>query len=139
MNLHRNLFLFLLLTAALLGGCRTVPTAPPPPDNTKYTIENTGKFVLLDQTMQTFISCTGLQERFLPDGRLEIVANVKNREDRLLKVQANCVFKDEQGFSTGDETPFQTLTLPGNATQAVKFTSANNLARNFTIRVRQPL
>jgi len=139
MNSQRYIIVSLLLAIATFSGCQTGPVPPPPPDSTKYTIENTGKFVLLDQTMQSFISCTGLQERVLPDGRLEIVANVKNRENTPMKVQVNCVFKDEQGFSTGDETPFQTLTLPGNATLAVKFTSANNLARNFTVRARQPL
>ena len=28
------------------------------------------------------MTCTGLQQRWLPDGRLEVVANVKNRESR---------------------------------------------------------
>ena len=86
-----------------LGGCATEPGPFTPQDTTKYTVENTEKFVLLDKPTQTSITCTGLQERTLPDGRLEIVANVKNREDRRIQVQIGCVFKDEQGFSTGDE------------------------------------
>ena len=73
----------------------------------------------------------------LPDGRLEVIANVKNREARRIQVQANCVFKDEQGFSTGDETPFQNLILAENSTEAVRFTSMNTNARKYTIRVRQ--
>jgi hypothetical protein len=67
---------------------------------------------------------TGLQERVLADGRLEVVANVKNRENRRIEVQINCVFKDDQGFY-GDETPFQTLILAEYATEAVRFTAAN--------------
>ena len=73
----------------------------------------------------------------LGDGRLEVVANVKNRESRRIQVQINCVFKDEQGFSTGDETPFQTLILSENSTEAVRFTAMNGTAKKYTVRVRQ--
>lgn len=120
-----------------LGGCATEPGPFTPQDTTKYTVENTEKFVLLDKPTQTSITCTGLQERTLPDGRLEIVANVKNREDRRIQVQIGCVFKDEQGFSTGDESPYQTLILAENSTEAVRFTAMNPLAKRYTIRVRQ--
>jgi hypothetical protein len=131
-------FLPVVLAAAglLLGACAT-PGPYTPQDTTKYTIENTEKFVLLDKPTQHSVTCTGLQERTLPDGRLEVVANVKNRENRRIQVQINCVFKDAQGFSTGDETPFQTLILAENSTEAVKFTAMNNLAKKYTIRVRQ--
>jgi hypothetical protein len=121
----------------LLGGCATEPGPFTPQDTTKYTVENTEKFVLLDKPTQTSITCTGLQERTLPDGRLEIVANVKNRESRRLQVQIGCVFKDEQGFTTGDESPFQNLILAENSTEAVRFTAMNPLAKRYTIRVRQ--
>ena len=112
----------------LLGGCATEPGPFTPQDTTKYTVENTEKFVLLDKPTQTSVTCTGLQERTLPDGRLEIVANVKNRENRRIQVQIGCVFKDEQGFSTGDESPYQTLILAENSTDAVRFTALNPLA-----------
>ncbi|HWA11173.1 MAG TPA: YcfL family protein [Opitutaceae bacterium] len=132
---------FLLLTAvcglALLGGCATEPGPYVAQDTTRYTVENTEKFVLLDKATQAAVTCTGLQERILEDGRVEVVANVKNRTPQRIQVQINCVFKDEQGFSTGDETPFQTLTLAENATEAVRFTAMNTLAKKYTIRVRQ--
>lgn len=121
----------------LLAGCTTEPGPYLPQDTTKYTVENTEKFVLLDRPAQYSVTCTGLQERVLPDGRLEVVANIKNRENRRLQIQVNCVFKDEQGFSTGDETPFQNLVLAEYSTEAVRFTAANTLAKRYTIRVRQ--
>ena len=121
----------------LLGGCATEPGPFTPQDTTKYTVEYTEKFVLLDKPTQYSITCTGLQERTLPDGRLEVVANVKNRENRRLQVQIGCVFKDEQGFTTGDESPYQTLILAENSTEAVHFTAMNALAKRYTIRVRQ--
>ena len=135
----KTLFLFAAAAAlALLAGCQTAEPGPfPPLDTTKFTLENTDKFVLLDKPAQYSVTCTGLQERALADGRLEVVANVKNRESRRIQVQVSCVFKDEQGFSTNDETPFQTLILSENSTEAVRFTAMNALAKKYTIRVRQ--
>ncbi|MBI5380460.1 MAG: YcfL family protein [Opitutae bacterium] len=130
--------LALLAAATLLfAGCATEPGPFAPQDTTKYTLENTEKFVLLDKPTQVSITCTGLQERMLSDGRLEVVANVKNRENRRLQVQINCVFKDDQGFTSGDETPWTTLILSENATEAVKFTAMNAQAKKYTVRVRQ--
>jgi hypothetical protein len=137
MNTKPMLLLFAAAALAFSAGCATQPGPFKPLDTTKYTLENTDKFVLLDQAAQYSITCTGLQERALGDGRLEIVANVKNRESRRLEVQINCVFKDDQNFSTGDETPFQTLILAENSTEAVRFTAMNTSAKKYTIRVRQ--
>jgi uncharacterized protein YcfL len=134
---HRLSVLTAIAGLILLGGCATEPGPFTPQDTTKYTVENTEKFVLLDKATQHSITCTGLQERTLPDGRLEIVANVKNRENRRIQVQIGCVFKDAQGFATGDESPYQTLILAENATEAVRFTAMNPLGQRYTIRVRQ--
>ncbi len=122
---------------ALLAGCVTEPGPYQAADTTKFTLENTERFVLLDKPTQYSVTCTGLQERALADGRLEVVANVKNRENRRIQVQVDCVFKDDQGFATGDETPFQTLILGENSTEAVRFTAMNTAAKKYTIRVRQ--
>jgi hypothetical protein len=138
MNTKPILLLVSAVVLALGGGCvaRTGPF--PPLDTTKYTLENTERFVVLDQPAQRAVTCTGLQQKWLNDGRLEVVANVKNRESKPIEVQVNCVFKDEQGFSTGDETPFQTVVLAENSTEAVRFTAMNKLAKTYTVRVRQP-
>ncbi len=122
---------------ALTAGCVSEPGPFAPLDTTKFTLENTERFVLLDQPAQNSVTCTGLQQMTLADGRLEVVANVKNRESRRIQVQISCVFKDEQGFSTGDETPWQNLILSESATEAVRFTAMNAAAKKYTIRVRQ--
>lgn len=129
----------LLAGTALAGlaGCITNPVAPTALESTKYNIESTEKLTLLDRAVQGTVACTGLQERMLPDGRLEVVAMVKNRQEQVIKVQLNCVFKDTQGFSIGDETAFQTVTLAPGATEAVRFTAATSAAKKYTVRVRQ--
>ena len=137
MNTQPIVLLSAVAALALFAGCVAGPGPFQPLDTTKYTLENTDKFVLLDQPAQISVTCTGLQERILADGRLEVVANVKNRESRRIEVQINCVFKDEQSVSTGDETPFQTLILAENSTEAVRFTAMNVAAKKYTLRVRQ--
>jgi uncharacterized protein YcfL len=126
------------LAAALLflGACKT-PGPFTAEDTTKYTLENTENFVLMDKRVQYSVTSTGLQQRVTPDSRLEVVANIKNRENRRIQVQVSCEFKDDSGFSTGDETPWQTLILGENATEAVRFTAMNPQAKKYTVRVRQ--
>lgn len=126
------LFIALLLLTGCHGGGAYLPE-----NTTKYDLENRAPFVDMDEHVQRSITCSGIQQRINADGRLEVAANVRNREARRIEVQINCVFKDEQGFSTSDETPFQTLILGENAQETVRFISMNNQARKFTIRVRQ--
>ncbi len=127
------------VTAALLiAGCSTYDKGPYLPQQSKTpAYENTERFVLLDPGAQRSITCTGIHEATLSDGRLEVTAQIRNRENRRLEVQANCVFKDGNGISTGDETPFQTVILTENSTEQVKFTASNAASKKYTIRVRQ--
>ncbi|MCX7866235.1 DUF1425 domain-containing protein [Limisphaera sp. VF-2] len=130
--------LFSLAACAVLTGCQTHDKGPYLPQTPKTpAYESTERFVLLDPGTQRSVTCSGIHERVLPDGRLEVIAQIRNRENRRIEVQVNCVFKDANGFGIGDETPFQTLILTENATEQVRFVSMNNQARKFTIRVRQ--
>ena len=133
--------LYLLLaalaaTAFLSAGCVSDHGAYTPENTTGSDAENREKFVLLDPGAQRSVTCSGLQETTLPDGRMKVVANVRNRENRRIQVQINCEFKDAQGFPI-DPTPFQTLILIENGQEAVPFESLNDKAKKYTIRVRQ--
>ena len=138
-----NKSLLSLLTAggALLlvaGCCSTHDKGPYLPQIPKTPAHETyAGVVLLDPGVQYSVTCSGVQEQTLPDGRLEVIAHLRNRENRRIEVQANCVFKDLNAFSTGDETPFTTVILTENGTEDVRFVSMNNLAKKCTIRVRQ--
>jgi uncharacterized protein YcfL len=137
MNTNPASLFVAVVALALAAGCVNEPGPFAPLDTTKFTLENTDRFVLLDKPAQNSVTCTGLQQLLTGDGRIEVVANVKNREARRIQVQINCVFKDDQGFSTGDETPWQTLILSENSTEAVRFTAMNTQAKKYTVRVRQ--
>jgi hypothetical protein len=102
----------------------------------KFNQEDASKFVLLDADMQHAVTCTGIQEGMTSDGRLKVVANLRNRENRRIEVQVSCVFKDPQAFAI-DETPYRTLILDENSTVSVPFESFRKDATKYTIRVRE--
>ncbi len=124
------------------SGTRYVITGHPggayePRNVNKYDLENSAKFVLFDKGAERSVTCPAIEERVTDDGRLEVMANVRNRLNRRIEVQINCVFKDDKGFPTNDESPFKTLFLDENAQEGVRFVSMNNQARTYTIRVRE--
>jgi hypothetical protein len=127
------------LALVFLAGCAAThhEGSATPVYTTKFDTENTSQYALMGPRVQRSITFAGTQTRVLDDGRLQVITNVRNRENRRLEVQISCVFKDEQNFSTGDETPWQPLILTENVQEAVNFTSMNNRAKNFTIRVRE--
>lgn len=124
---------------ALWTGCRTDQGdhgAYLPVATTVNNVENVAGFVLLDRGAQHSVTCPGIQEQRLADGRLQIQANVRNRENRRIQVQADCVFKDAQGFVV-EETPFANLFLDENAQEGVTFVAANDKPVTYTIRIRE--
>lgn len=124
------------LSLVVLSGC-THGGAYEARNTQRYDLENKAPFALMDAQVQRSVTSSGIQKQTLEDGRLRVVANVRNREARRIQVQISCVFKDETGVATGDETPWTNLILTESAQEAVEFVSMNNKAKNFTIRVRQ--
>jgi uncharacterized protein YcfL len=133
----KKLFTLLAASTALFvsTGCQS-GGAYAPKNATKYNYEDSLKLVLMDRMVQRSVTSSGFQETELQDGRLQVVANLRNRETRRIEVQAQCVFKDAQGFEI-DSTPWNTLIMTENAQESVKFVSMNNQARRYTVRVRQ--
>lgn len=133
------LLLVPVVTALFTAGCGSTYDKGPylPAQSKTPAYENTERFVLLDPGAKYSLTCTSLHEQTLADGRLEVTAQIRNRENRRIQVQVNCVFKDGNMVPVGDETPFQDLILTENATESVKFTSASSAAKKYTIRVRQ--
>jgi uncharacterized protein YcfL len=121
---------------ALFSGCASREGAYQPKNTDKYNYEETSPFVLLDAGAQRSVTSPGVQLGKTADGRMKVTAHLRNRENRRIEVQANCVFKDAQGF-TVDETPFRTVILDENATQDITFEAFNANAAKYTIRIRQ--
>ena len=127
----------LAAAALVLAGCARETGALMPVNTQVFQQETTSKFVLMDPGAQRSVNTGGLQERIRDDGRLEVQAIVRNREKRRLQVQVQCVFKDEKGFGTGDETSWEDVILTENGQETLRFVSLNALARTYTVRVRE--
>lgn len=131
-------WLTLAAAAAILGtftGCQSGGASLPKNTN-KYNYEDSANLVLMGSGVQRSVTSSGIQQTALPDGRLEVVANLRNREGRRIQVQAQCEFKDAQGFPV-DSTPWVNVILTERAQEAVKFVSMNDRAKRYTIRVRE--
>lgn len=139
--MKKNLLTLVALAAVALAftGCETAVVdrgAYLPLNTTVNDVENRAGIVLLDKRVQNSVTCPGIQETRLPDGRLQVAAQLRNREERRIQVQVNCEFKDAQGF-TIDSTPFQNVFFDSNSQETVRFIAMNEKAVRYTIRVRQ--
>ena len=137
--MKRNELVLLLAGLSLVGtiGCMQVSEKAPSGTHNVTNLANSAKFVLLDKGVEGSVTFPNIEERINDDGRMEVIANLRNRLNRRIEVQVSCVFKDEKGFPTNDEAPFKTLFLDENAQEGVRFISMNNQARTYTIRVRE--
>lgn len=134
---NRLFSLLAALTALVIfTGCKSTGGAYLPKNATKHNYEDSEQLVLMDAMVQRSVTSPGIQQTRLPDGRLEVAANLRNREGRRIQVQTQCEFKDGQGF-TIDSTPWNTTILTERGQETVRFTSMNDKAQRYTIRVRQ--
>jgi uncharacterized protein YcfL len=132
----KQLALFLSVLALVVASGCARGGAYEPVNTAKYNQEDSSKFVVFDAGAQRSVTCSQMQLGRTADGRVKVAANLRNRINRRIEVQAKCVFKDAQGFAV-DETPFRTVFLDENATETISFESFSKDATNYTIRVRQ--
>jgi len=125
-----------LAAGLALAGCAGPAALRGPQDTTKFTVENTDRFLALDAATEAVISCTGLQERLLDDGRIEVVANLRNSGATAVSVRVQCVFLDDQGQPVTVDTPWQTVGIGNGATEVVRFTAPSPKVHRYSIRVR---
>jgi hypothetical protein len=119
-----------------LAGCATPPPPAAAQAQAPYSVPSTAKFAPVDAAAAASLECESLQERVLGDGRLEIVAVIRNRTALRVGAQARCVFRDGQGIPTGDETPWQSLVLEGNSSEALRFVAPAAADSRYAVGVR---
>lgn len=125
-----------LCALCALTGCMATSASEAPQDSAKFTVGNTERFIAQDPASDAAVSCTGLQERTLPDGRLEVVANIKNRGPQDVTANISCTFMNDQGAPLGGGEAWSPLRVAGDSTEVVKFTAPGASAKRYEIRVR---
>lgn len=134
-----------ILVASVLGslvliGCQSSEPVPGPHQALDYPgeLENTDTLVLLDRALQGMLSVEGQRASYTPEGRLFVQANLRNLLERPTQIQAQTVFRDDKGMSSGDESAWVTTILQPNSTETYSETALNNESTQYTIRVRLP-
>ncbi len=102
-------------------------------------IEAHEQIVLMDEDLKWPIKVVASKADRTPDARLAIAVDLQNRLEQPLVVQIQTVFKDKDGMSTGDETNWEFVTIPGYSTHTYRVTSGNSQAADFLVRIRRPM
>lgn len=125
-----------VLLSVALAGCAG-PAQTPAVTATRYTLADTAKVALLDATVRQAVECTGLQVSRRADGRMEVIASLKNLGRPTLAVRVSAIFSGPMGEASAGETAWHRLTLEGNNTVVARFVSRDARAADFVVRVRQ--
>jgi len=128
-----------MLLAAALAGCHRVPQEGPYPALSvpKAALEERETVVILDGSVAGKIAVENQAVRRDAQGRLEVLANIRNRTRYDQAIDVQTVFKNETGISTGDETAWKRLSLGANETQTYSAISLDDRPVRYTVRIRQ--
>ena len=124
----------LALSFVLLGGC-----SPPPAVPATGGVAPTQKYqiVYTDKALEKLMYVSVADATWTADGRMIVRANLQNKMATTeLRIQVRTVFTDEQGFSTGDETPWKYFLLPRGSIITYSVTAMNDKAKNFHVEIR---
>jgi len=134
-NVQYAVMTLILIAFLLVGvGCQT--QGPYAPLKRGTSLEGTESLVLLDKPLQKLISVDAQRASYTTEGRIIAEAILRNNSDNAVNVQAQTVFKDDAGFSSGDETAWVTLILPPNGQSTYKAVALNERSQQYSIRIR---
>lgn len=127
---------FLMIVLGIVSGCATTKPGPYLPVSASPTLEDIANVVLLDEGLQDWIAVDRVKAEKLLDGRTKVVANIRNMQSSAITIQSQTVFKDDEGFSIGDDTAWQTIIFSPNESKTYDTTSMKTGANRYTIRIR---
>lgn len=101
-------------------------------------VEATKQIVIMDRDLYWPLKIVTSKAEREADGRLRVTVAMKNDLKQPLALQVQTVFKDASGTSTGDETNWEPIVIPGGATDTHRVVSGNAEADDFVVRIRRP-
>jgi len=127
------LFLFL---AGLIAGCAGVPAKGVKPIKASQLYEETETFVYLSKGMNKRLLLADQLVSATEDGRIIVKAKLFNKLPVNLHVQFQTIFKDKDGYPTGDETNWELVVIPHNAYYYYEVKAMNTRAQKYVTRCR---
>ncbi|HMZ51754.1 hypothetical protein IT571_00820 [Candidatus Sumerlaeota bacterium] len=122
------------------GACSRASRGPDTADGNAKAFERTrARINLLDTKLDSKIASDFSGEERLPDGRMQVVLNMRNKTSKNLHVQVRAVFKDGFGLSTGDETPWEEMYFSPRQAKTYRVQSKLTTPASYTVEVRLPV
>jgi len=128
--------LLLLVLVSLIAGCNSVPAKGIAPIKASQLYEETETFVYLDKGLNKQLMLVDQATSSTEDARLIVKAKLFNKLAQDLRVQLQTIFKDANGYPTGDETNWELVVIPHNAYYYYDVTAMNAKAAKYVTRCR---
>lgn len=128
--------ILLIFLAIIIAGCVGVPAKGVKPTKASQFYEETESFVYLSKGMNKRLLLADQMVSATEDGRLVVKAKLFNKLSENLRVQFQTIFKDKDGYPTGDETNWELVVIPHNAYYYYEVTAMNTRAQKYVTRCR---
>lgn len=135
--LKLTMSLLLIAVVASVGGCASRGPGVPEPDSKAFA-KTKAPINLLDKSLSDKLGSDAASLTRTDDGRLKVAINIRNKSSKGLHVQARCVFKDDMGLSTGDETAWEEIYMSPRQSVTYRAESKVRNAITHTVEVRLP-
>lgn len=128
--------ILLLVLVVLITGCWSVPAKGIKPKKASQLYEETETFVYLSRGLNKQLLLADQAVSTTEDGRLVVKAKLFNKRAEDLRVQIQTVFKDSDGYPTGDETNWELIIIPHNAYYYYEAKAMNTKGQKYVCRCR---
>ncbi len=122
--------------AILITGCFSVPAKGIKPKKASQFYEETETFVYLSKGLNKQLLLADQAVSTTEDGRLVVKAKLFNKLAQDLRVQIQTIFKDKDGYPTGDETNWELILIPHNAYYYYEAKAMNTKGQKYVCRCR---
>lgn len=128
--------IYFLFLAVMLAGCVGVPAKGIKPTKASQFYEETETFVYLSKGMNKRLLLADQLVSATEDGRLVVKVKLFNKLPENLRVQLQTIFKDKDGYPTGDETNWELVVIPHNAYYYYEVKAMNTKGEKYVTRCR---
>ncbi|MFA6129690.1 MAG: hypothetical protein WC731_01725 [Candidatus Omnitrophota bacterium] len=128
--------MLLLVLSISIAGCASVPAKGIKPKKASQLYEETETFVYLSKGLNKQLMLADQAISATEDGRLVVKAKLFNKLAEDLRAQIQTIFKDKDGYPTGDETNWELVVIPHNAYYYYEAKAMNTKAEKYVTRCR---